>query len=160
VGGSIAFYYQHPEYRTLQKSGMGLSNRMRERLSLIILTLIAQHYYHHKPSWNLDSLSKKLHLGVETTHILITDLLKADLIVPTSVVPTTYMPAHALETMKLVDIIMAIRQSGEKFVLPSDNLPEVSGVEHLFSEMESAMHSVLADRSLRDLAMDKLVEAP
>ncbi len=153
VGGSIAFYHQHPERRTLKLAILSLSNRMRERVSLVILSLIGQHYYQHKPAWTTDGLSKKMHIGVDVTNLILADLVKAELLVPTTAIPTTYLPAHSLETMKLSALIAAIRKMGETSTLRPEALPDVAGIAPLLAEMDATLEISLGERSLRDLAI-------
>ena len=44
TGCGIAFYCQYPERRKLQSSLLHLSGRMREKMTLLIMTMIGKHY--------------------------------------------------------------------------------------------------------------------
>ena len=37
-----------------------LSNRMREKMALLIMTLVGQHYYQQRPAWTQDELAKRM----------------------------------------------------------------------------------------------------
>ena len=153
VGGSIAFYHQHPEHRNLQPMALSLSNRMRERISLLIMCLVGQHYYQYKPAWTLDGLSKKMHVGLEATNLLLSDLVHAGLLVETTAIPVTYLPAHALETMTLKKIVAAIRQTGETDTMRPEVLPDVAGVDGILADMDTALDTALGERTLRDISV-------
>jgi len=75
IGGSIAFYVQRPEHRNLQSRILRLSNRMKEKLALMIMALIGQHYYQQREAWTLDRLSKKLKVGSEACGMMVTTLV-------------------------------------------------------------------------------------
>lgn len=154
IGCSISYYYQHPERRTLLSHIAILSNRMREKLGLQIMTLIARHFYYHKEEWTLDALVKQLNIDVDTCQSVIDTLTDAKLVVATEKVPHTYLPGYAIETLRLEDIIKEMRSSGET---PDHNLELLSqdeAVNGIFSGMESAMADVLKDKTLRDVVVD------
>lgn len=153
VGGSVAFYHQHPEHRNLQSRILRLSNRMREKVSLLIMALIGQHYYHHETPWTLDDLSRRLNIGIEACNLLVTNLENAGMLIRVAGEIPAYVPAQALETLKLKDLVTGIRQAGETSYLRSDNLPQVAAIDELYGRMEAAIDGVLGDRTLRDLSL-------
>ena len=153
VGGSIAFYHQHPEHRNLQSRILSLSNRMREKVSLLIMTLIGQHYYHNKPAWTMDALVKKTNVGVEAVALLIENLIQAKLLVKTEGESPGYLPARAPETIKVKDLLKSIRQAGESANLKIDNLPQVDVIDALYNEIEVSIDNSLAERNLHDLSL-------
>lgn len=153
VGGSIAFYHQHPEHRNLQSRILSLSNRMREKVSLLIMTLIGQHYYHNKPAWTMDALVKKTNVGVEAVGLLIENLIQAKLLVKTEGESPGYLPARAPETIKVKDLLKSIRQAGESANLKIDNLPQVDVIDALYNEIEVSIDNSLAERNLHDLSL-------
>jgi len=155
IGGSVAFYHQHPEHRNLRSRILRLSNRMREKVSLLIMALIGQHYFHHQTPWTVDDLSRRLNIGVEACNLLVTNLVKAGMLLRVAGEVPAYVPAQALETLKLTDLVTAIRHAGETPYLRSDNLPQVAAIDNLYSEMETAIDGVLEGRTLRDLSLPK-----
>ncbi len=155
IGGSIAFYYQHPEHRNLLSRILRLSNRMREKVSLLILALIGQHYYQNKPAWTMDDLAKRLNVGVEAIGLLMSNLVKIGLLVRTEGDMPGYLPAQAPETMKLNQIITLVRQTGESSYLKLENLPQIDVIDSLYSDIESAVYNSVGERTLRDISLSK-----
>ncbi|NNF97434.1 MAG: ribonuclease BN, partial [Halobacteria archaeon] len=153
IGGSIAFYVQHPEYRSLQSRIIRLSNRMKEKMALLIMSLVGQHYYHQRAPWTLEGLAKQMHVGTDACGLLVNTLEEAGALVRTSDNPPTYLPGHALETLKLKDIIDIVRTSGETPYLSPDKLPQTDAVDNLYQEMENALDASLETRTLRDLSL-------
>jgi membrane protein len=153
IGGSIAFYVQHPEHRNLQSRIIRLSNRMREKMALLIMSLVGQHFYHQRPPWSLEGLAKHMNVGTDACGMLIHVLEKAGLLVRTSDTPPTYLPGHALETLKLKDIIATVRTAGETPYLSPDKLPQSEAVDNLYQEIESVIDSSLDTRTLLDLSL-------
>ncbi len=158
IGSSIAFYHQHPEQRNLQSRILRLSNRMREKVSLLILSLIGQHYYHNKPGWTMDALSQKLNIGIEAIGLLIENMLNAKLLIQTDGETPTYLPAQAPETLKLNSIIKAIRQSGETSNLKFEKLPQMEVIDSLYTDIESSIYDSVKDKTLRDLSMPNIAD--
>jgi membrane protein len=155
VGGSIAFYVQHPERRNLQSRILRLSNRMKEKLALMIMALVGQNYYQQREPWTVENLSKRLKIGTEACGMMVTILESAGLLIPTADDPTTYVPGHALETLRLQMIVDVVREAGETSYLSPNKLPAVETVDALYEGMESAIDTALAGRTLLDLAIPR-----
>lgn len=153
IGCSIAFYYQHPEARNLRGRSLRLSNRMREKLGLLILVIIGQHYYQHKPAWTIDALAKRLNISVEICQRLLNQLVQVGLLVRASKSPTTYLPAYAPETISVADILTELRQLDETASLCPDTIKSIAPVDKLYADMETAIGQAVAELSLRDLAI-------
>lgn len=152
IGGSVAFYHQHPEHRNLQSRILRLSNRMREKVSLLIMSLVGQHYYHHKTPWTLDDLAQRLNVGVEACNLLITNLVSAGMLIPVAGEVPAYVPGQALETLSLGDLVKEIRRAGETSYLRSENLPELKTIDELYGEIENAIDGALGGRTLKDIS--------
>ncbi|MDX1824260.1 MAG: YihY/virulence factor BrkB family protein, partial [Thiohalomonadales bacterium] len=153
IGGSVAFYMQYPEQRNLQSRILRLSNRMKEKLALMIMALIGQNYYQQHEAWTLDKLAKRLKVGNEACGMMVVALEDAGLLIPTADEPPAYLPGHALETLSLQTIVDVVRESGETGYLSPEKLPAVKSVDTLYEGIESAIDSALAGRSLRDLSL-------
>ncbi len=153
IGGSIAFYVQHPEQRNLESRILQLSNRMKEKLALMIMALVGQHYYQQGDAWTVDKLSRRMKVGNEACGRMVTILECAGLLVRTADEPPAYLPGHALETLPLQAIVDVVREAGETTYLAPDKLPAVESVDALYTEIESAIDSALTGRTLRDLSL-------
>ena len=94
-----------------------------------------------------------MHVGLEATNLLLSDLVRAGLLVETTAIPVTYLPAHALETMTLKKIVAAIRQTGETDTMRPEVLPDVAGVDGILADMDTALDTALGERTLRDISV-------
>ena len=153
IGCSIAFYYQHPEHRNLRSRVLRLSNRLKEKMALLIMTLVGQHFYQQQTPWNVDTLAKKLHVGVDACQLLVAALQKAGMLVPTASEPHGLLPGRALETLYVKDIINAVRSSGETNDLSIESLPQYQTIDALYTELQDVVERTIGDRTLRDLIM-------
>jgi len=59
VSASVSFCSQHPEYLGVQDRSLRLSNRLRERLALQVVYLIAQHFRRGLPGWSMTDFCKR-----------------------------------------------------------------------------------------------------
>lgn len=153
IGCSVAFYHQNPAHRNLRSRILQMSNRMREKVSLLIMALIGQHHYHHEKPWTVDELSERLNIGAEACNLLVTNLVNAGMLIPVAGEMLAYVPAQALETLNLKDLVRGIRRAGETTYLSSDSLPQIAAIDELYGDLEAAIDSVLQGRSLRDLSL-------
>lgn len=153
IGCSIAFYYQYPEQRSLRGRTLILSNRLREKLSLHIMILVARHFYQHKPAWTLDALVKQLNISGEVGEVLINNLLQSRLLMRTADGPATYVPGYAIETITVNDIVSGTRKAGETAAFSIESLPEDPVVDSLYSGIEDAINKQLESKTLHDLLL-------
>mgnify|MGYP001554981069 FL=1 len=68
-------------------------------------------------------------------------------------VGTTYLPVHDIGTVRLVDVLAAVRNAGESRYLSVDQLTPVRAVDELMSETRHAIETKLGERTLKDLIL-------
>lgn len=152
IGCNIASYHQQPAQRTLRSRVVRLSNRMREVMALMIMTLIARHYHQHEEAWTVDALAERLHVDSDVCELLLDRLLSARLLVATGDSPARYLPAYDPATIALTDIVHAVRAAEENEVLSLDTLQTEPVVENIYGRMESAIEQSLQGKTLQHLA--------
>jgi membrane protein len=133
-----------------------ISNRLRERLALQLMYLVGYNHYHNLPTWSVDGLVDRLDMPGQPVQRVLNALVKAGYLieVPGEGTPA-YLPAHDIETMRLADLLAAVRQSGESRFLNVRQLPDIDPVDDLLAELEAIPGRVLEGRSLKDLVVDE-----
>lgn len=158
IGCSITAYHQLPSHRNLRSRVVRLSNRMREIMALMIMTLVTRHYHQHKEAWTINALAEHMNAGSEACELLVNRLLAAKLLVATKTLPTRYIPGYDPATIPLTDIITTVREAEEKDSLTIDNLHTEAVVDDIYASIEAAINSSLQDKYLLDLIKtEKLV---
>lgn len=153
IGCSVAYYFQNPEQCNLQSRIIRLSNRMKEKMALLIMSLVGQNFYQNRDPWTLEGLAKQLHVGSDACGLLTKSLVSAGLLVTTSDQPPSYMPAHSLETIGLKEIVNAVRTSGETANLSLKAMPSSESIDLIYSNIEESIDGSLGERNLRDLSL-------
>ncbi len=108
VGASVAFYMQHPASLTEAKVPQ-LVGREREQLALSIMILLARAHMDTGPRWTADRLGDRLGLHLEKVDELLTCLADKGLVTADRQEPPRYLPARAVSTIRVVDLLEAIR---------------------------------------------------
>jgi membrane protein len=152
IGSSIAFYHQRPEYLVAQRQEIKVSNRVREKLALLVMSHIARAYYASRPPWTADGLAVRLMAPAEATDGVLAALEKAGHIVRTAQEPPGYVPARPPETTEVESVIAAVRAADEDAMLPLSRLPGDAGVDGLIADLERAAQARIKGRTVRDLA--------
>jgi membrane protein len=161
VGGSIAFYHQHPEFVTYRRPELSLSGRMKERLALLVMTLIGQSFHRRGPGWTAEALAQHLRVPMETMDHLLATLHQRELLEPTEGEPQVFLPGHSLESIEVREILDAVRTAGETPYLNTERLPFEPAVEQVLGSLDRAWEDALDHRTLRDLvAENRPVAAP
>ena len=152
VGSQIAYFVQHPKYMTLHPVRFVLSNRMRERLALQIMFLVARHHYHHRPAWTLDRLCASLGIPDEPVERMLRTLVDAGYLAELQQDDrAAWLPLQAADTTTLAGLLTTVRSAGESDQFGVHRLELAEVVEQLAREGEDALVSRLGARTLGSL---------
>jgi membrane protein len=152
LGAQVAFYVQYPQYMTRQPVELRLSNRLRERLALQIMFLVADHHLNQRNPWTAVDLVHYLALPMQPVHHVLALMVDTGFLSETSDEPPAYLPRRDIETIKLVELYETVRCAGENRLLTLETLPHQSEVEQTMEAVRRAVEDQLGDRSLKELA--------
>jgi membrane protein len=151
-GASVAFYVQHPEY-VMQKSGEPrLSNRMRERLALLIMSLIARHHIAGSAAWSAQMLAQTLKVPMRAIEQVLDALEARRILSSTGEDPPVWLPARDLATIGAKELLDAVRADGEDRQVSPEGPTGYKAVEELMQRFDDATEAALSNISVRDLA--------
>ncbi|OGB34330.1 MAG: ribonuclease BN [Burkholderiales bacterium RIFCSPLOWO2_12_FULL_61_40] len=151
-GASVAFYVQHPEYLYRSIGEPRLSNRVRERLALSIMSLMAGRFVAGERALSLGEFT---HLLGVPTHVLsrvFNELQGCELVAQSADDPPLYFPARDLSLISVGQILNAVRAAGEARFFSPYELPTPTPVKQVLEKMHSAIESAVGAISLRELA--------
>jgi membrane protein len=161
VGSQVAFYVQYPKYMTLHRVRFVISNRLRERLALQLMYLIGYNYYHNLSPWDVDGLVARLDMPGQPVQRVLASLVDAGYLVevPGEETPV-YLPMHDIETMRLAELLAAVRQSGESRFLNASQLPGITPVDGLVARLDEMAGRIMEERTLKDLVVEGAGDTP
>lgn len=153
LGAQIAFYVQHPQYLTQTRVRLVLSNRMQERLSLIVMHHVADHHHRNLPAWTADQLAEALELPIAPLQRLIRSLVDKDYLLATATDPPGYVPARDIATIRLADLIEDVRSTDETRFLKRERVPSIAAVDAVMARMNQARTEALGETRLSELVV-------
>ncbi|MFQ5534894.1 MAG: YhjD/YihY/BrkB family envelope integrity protein [Sphingomonadales bacterium] len=156
VGASVAFYHQHPEYLSKRPGQLALSNRMGERLALMVVNRIGASYYHDRPAPSRHALARRLDVPVEMVGRVLRTLEQARVIKSTGDDPPAFLPARPPEDTSLKNVLDAIRATGEHVRFNVDSLSGEPTIDRVFDRLDAAAEQALEGLSIKDLAIKDL----
>ena len=151
LGAQVAFYTQYPQYMTRRPVQLRLSNRLRERLALQIMFMVADHHLNQGDPWTSDDLVHHLALPVQPIHHVLQLMVDAGFLSETSDEPPAYLPRRDIETISLVELYEVVRSAGENRLLTLKTLPHQFEVERAMEAIQHAVEVELGRRTLKDL---------
>jgi membrane protein len=151
VGASIAFYVQNPEYLSSTRSQRLLSNEMKERLALLVMTKIAERYYRKKPAYTAKVLASQLKTPCDILCRILDALERKKILKQSNDKIPVYLPAKPLDEMTLSDVFGAIRQANEDKHLNSKKLPHHPEVARIFNALDQCTSQVLSHETIKSL---------
>ena len=151
-GASVAFYVQHPEYLIAKGGEPRLSNRMRERLGLSVMSLIAGRFIAGEPMPTLPEFARLLGVPMHALIVVLNALERHDLVVQSSDDPPAYLPARDPSAISVTEVLETVRAAGEKGFLSPEGLPAPAPVDAVLEQMRQAVESSIGSMTLNDLA--------
>lgn len=151
TGASISYYHQNPKQIRKQPQVIRLSCRLREKLALTVMQLIAVSFHNNQPPWTLASLASKTHITESALLILLSSLLSNKLITTAGENEQYYLPSQSLEHITLEMILNAARSAEETATLQPNDVNAADQVEQTISSIEMAMNESIKNKTLKDL---------
>ncbi|MGB6930889.1 MAG: YihY/virulence factor BrkB family protein, partial [Syntrophobacteria bacterium] len=143
VGASVAYYHQHPESVTSYRRELRLSNRMQEKLALLVMFLVGNNYYDNLPALTLEEFAQSLNVPMEALEPIMEALEGYGLLSQTANEPPTYLPARPLDTAELKDVLDAVRGANEIVDLKPQSESAELAVDQLVDHIDQAMAGAL-----------------
>jgi membrane protein len=155
VGAEISFYYQHPQFLTIKKELVLLSNRLKERLALLTMFLIGYNYYHNKPLWTFNSLVERLGVSfsVEPLERILTTLKGKGFIIETGDEPPRYIPARDIETIKLKELIYSVRMNEEEVYSLEERFHSMPKVDEVIRRIDDSTKKAVGEETVKSLIL-------
>ena len=154
-GASVAFYAQNPEYLYFRddepRLSNRLSNRMRERLALSIMYLVASKFLDGERMPSLLDFKHSLGAPMHVLQTVLDALERQELIVQNGDDPPTYLPTRDPSLVSVTQVLKTVQIAGEERLLSPYRLPAPQPVEEVLDSMQQAVESSVGDITLRDL---------
>ncbi|KPJ95556.1 MAG: hypothetical protein AMJ55_03535 [Gammaproteobacteria bacterium SG8_15] len=155
IGASIAFYVQYPEYRTLQQRNFQLSNRMKERIALLAMSIISGNYYANRDPLTTQQVAQRINITPGLIKPIIDQLLNYKVLITTNGSKPGLLPAQPPEVQKVIDILRVVRKAEEHSGGSVELLPKFDTIEILYEKMNSALDQGFGDVTLKDISLIK-----
>ncbi|MEO5698154.1 MAG: YhjD/YihY/BrkB family envelope integrity protein [Burkholderiaceae bacterium] len=155
-GASVAFYTQHPEYLYLGSGEPRLSNRVRERLALSTMSLVAGRFMAGERAASLPDFTRLLKVPSHVLNRVLEALEERALLVQTADDPPLYLPGRDPSLINVTQVLDAVRSAGEARFFAPEALPTPRVVDRVLAEMQSAVEAAVGGTSLRDLAANEV----
>ena len=154
-GASVAFYIQHQEYLYFRdgkpRLSDRLSNRMRERVALSIMCLVAGKFLDGGAMPTATEFKRSLGVPVHVLQTVLDALERQEFIVQNADDPPSYLPARDPSLVTVTQVLNTMRIAGEDRLLSPEKLPILQPVEQALDRVQQAVESSVGDISLRDL---------
>ena len=154
LGAQVAFYVQYPQYMSRRPVQLRLSNRLRERLALQIMFMVADRYLNQRDPWTSEDLVHYLALPMEPIHHVLKMMVDAGFLSETSDSPPAYLPRRDIETITLSELYEVVRSAGENRLLSLKTLPHQLEVEQAMEAVQRAVELQLNSRTLKNLVQN------
>jgi membrane protein len=152
IGASLAFYYQNPTLLGSRARAPKHSTRVKEKLGLLMVSLIGQHYYGNRPAWSLEALAARIRVPVSSAESVLDAMRRRGFVTETTDQPPQYLPARSFETITVKELLDAVRTAEEESSLNIDTLAREPEVEKLLKHIDASVEKSLQGRTLREIA--------
>lgn len=155
LGAQIAYFVQHPERLRDGRSFPELSALSREHAGLALMLLVGRAFVEPEQAWHPRTLAARFRLPEDRLAPVLESLRTAGLLVDTA--EGQLMPGRALEKIRLVDVMAAVRGSDEIVPRAGDRWSARS--LELWEQADEAIAQRFGNVSLAELVTE-IVPAP
>jgi membrane protein len=154
LGTQVAFYVQNPQYLTRRPVRLRLSNRLRERLALQIMFMVAERHLRQQEPWTSQALVRQLGLPAQPVQQVLQLMMDAGFLAETGDEPPAYLPRCDVGSIRLAELYEVVRSAGEDQFLRAGSLPSRPRIEETTDAVQSAIREELGTRTLKQLVED------
>jgi membrane protein len=150
IGAQLSFYVQNPRYLRAGQAPVRLTSRLRERLALSVMLLIARNFVSGAKPWRLRGLAEQLEVPGSALETVIEALEHAGLLTTTD--EEEVLPARDLESIGMHDILTAVRDERqyETWLLWRARTEPLA--DSIADSVEAVIRERTAGMTLRELA--------
>lgn len=151
IGAAVAFYHQHPEYLSGDRSKKTLSNRMKEYLTLLVMARIGTNFYNGEAAWSLEDLSDSLDCPVEALTSVLKILEKEGFVVKAKDSELRYIPGRPFDTTPLENLLSAVKVAEETEYFGMGEVNGQAKVDQIGHELDEAISGALKGKMIKYL---------
>lgn len=152
IGGSLAFYLQHPEYVVPTGEIDNNSTWELQRISLALVAQVVAQFYAGEKLTNPEYLSKKYAVGIYTLDMLIVALEAAHILATDEEGALLLAcPAEQTSVLKVLDCVYHLNANVHQPITISGQIG--NNINQIESKMQKLMQNQFADLTLKDLAL-------
>jgi membrane protein len=150
-GSSLAFYIQNPSAQQMSRQGFEVSNRVKERLALLLIHLIGvQHNQGDKPL-TIDEIVTKTAVPQRVILYVLKKLISQQIVIESNEKPVGYLPAKSIDKLLITDVLKAVRRAEESQFLSIDAIPLPEGIAEQANLIDKAANERLSNKTVGDL---------
>lgn len=147
IGAQLAFYHQNPAFLRIGRQEPRLSNAMRERLALNIMTLVGMAFRSGNKKVDARSIGSALNIPTIALTPIGDALEEVGLLASTET--ENLVPGREMSRIKLQHILAVVRVEGETGAVHEPSWSHE--VDTLGNKLDHALLGVVADKTLADL---------
>jgi len=152
IGVKVAFYHQYPTSLGMRFDSTVFTERFKYQLALATVYLIAQNYRLDKPRWTLRKLVRHLQLPVAPVTDVLNALEKEKILLQLKD-DLTYLPARDVESISVLDVIVAIRKQFPGDKLFAGNTCAMPAIGRLLERLDKSIVQAFSGETVRDLLL-------
>jgi len=150
IGAQLSFYVQNPRYLRAGQAPVRLTSRLRERLALTVMLLVARSFVTGARAWRLRGLAERLEIPGSALASVIDSLENAGLVTTTE--EEDVLPARDLEGIGVHDILNAVRDERQYETWLLWRARTEPQADAIADAIESAIRERASGMTLRELA--------
>jgi len=150
-GAQISYFHQHPQQVRPGREQFRLSDRLKERVGLLVMYRVTEAFEQGTRSWTLERLVQALGLPGDALERLLQDLEAAGYLVESSDDPPAYLPGRDPGRIELAELLRHLRSAEESRHRVNDAQLTHPEVERVMEQFEQCLDEAMQGRTLKDL---------
>jgi len=150
-GSSLAFYIQNPSAQRQSRHGFDVSNRVKERLGLLLIYLIGLRHNKGIAPFTIDELVVETAMPQRVVVYVLNKLIAKNIVIESSQPPKGYLPAKSIDKLLVSEVIVAVRSAEESQFLSVSGITLPDCIAEQADLIDQAIESAMEGKTISDL---------
>ncbi|MGM0422052.1 MAG: YihY/virulence factor BrkB family protein [Pseudomonadota bacterium] len=154
IGASLAYYIQNPSNVLISRGHVTMSNQMRERLALSIISRVGLSFYTDAKPYTIEDLAEALKLPIRLIDKTVDTLKSEKIVFEDREKPYHLIPGCPYDQVRMCDVLIALRSANTDKGFISSRAQSEGKVKEMMQLIDVALEHELGDLTVKGWVLD------
>ena len=154
IGASLAYYIQNPSNVLITRGHISMSNQMRERLALSIISRVGLGFYTDAKPYTIEDMAEVLKLPIRLIDKTVDTLKSEKIVFEDRDKPYHLVPGCPYDQVKMSDVLVSIRSANTDRGFIASRAQSEQKVQEMMQLIDVALEHELGEMTVKDWVLE------